>query len=637
MTQLQIENKYNKSLILENIKIDIQSNETLLTTLVQSFDQWIKSYFQGNTWDSKTNRLLSISEEDKQTYSLNLITSLVLNNEQTLQSLSTSVCESTDISLVQTTMEWISYLNTFSLIRDNLLEIIKPKRLSGETFKVISKLSLDHNTISNLTKCIYLPPLVQLPDTYTTNTDGGYLTQHKHVILGHHTNRHNNPINLNVINNLQKIGYVIHNTPISSRIKPEKMSDTLFEVFQSTTDSLISNELKDREFYFTYAFDKRGRVYDRGYHIHIQGDETNKSQLDFSREVKVTPRGMEWLKIDLANHYGLDKKTWDERISWVNENIDKLEDLISSADKPLLFKQAVTNFRYTQATGYSRQIVRLDATCSGPQIMSVLTKDVEAMRMFNVIGSDRVRDFYTEAANKMFELMPNSILFNEWKSKGELRKYIKKGLMTFFYNSKAKIEELIPSDEYPEEHKCFYNVCEMLCKGACELKSDFNEIFSEDMNLFKWRLPDGHTSYVPNMVKRSKRLEIQELGSKVTFEYREQGPDKENTSDNKNWRSLAVNVIHSVDAWVCREVINKLSSKDINVSPIHDSFGVHCNHCDELREVYRDCLVRLYESNISNDIAKDILNSNEDILEYNEVNPEITELIRSNTNGYYIC
>ena len=31
-----------------------------------------------------------------------------------------------------------------------------------------------------------------------------------------------------------------------------------------------------------------------------------------------TPK--EYLKIDIANSYGLDTKTWDERISWFDDN-----------------------------------------------------------------------------------------------------------------------------------------------------------------------------------------------------------------------------------------------------------------------------------------------------------------------------
>ena len=36
--------------------------------------------------------------------------------------------------------------------------------------------------------------------------------------------------------------------------------------------------------------------------------------------------GVDYLKIDIANHYGLDKKLWDERLAWVNEHEDNLED-----------------------------------------------------------------------------------------------------------------------------------------------------------------------------------------------------------------------------------------------------------------------------------------------------------------------
>lgn len=50
-----------------------------------------------------------------------------------------------------------------------------------------------------------------------------------------------------------------------------------------------------------------------------------------------------------------------------------------------------------------------------------------------------------------------------------------------------------------------------------------------------------------------------------------------------------------------------LAEQGCELSPIHDSFGVHANDCDLLRKLYRSLLARLYRENIIDDILSDIL------------------------------
>ena len=42
--------------------------------------------------------------------------------------------------------------------------------------------------------------------------------------------------------------------------------------------------------------------------------------------------GYQYIKIDVANHFGLDKETFEDRIQWVDTHIDDLEDFTTSAD-----------------------------------------------------------------------------------------------------------------------------------------------------------------------------------------------------------------------------------------------------------------------------------------------------------------
>lgn len=75
--------------------------------------------------------------------------------------------------------------------------------------------------------------------------------------------------------------------------------------------------------------------------------------------------GLDYLKIDIASNFGLDKKLWSERLDWFEEHKDKLHDMTKLADEPALFFAGVNAWEAVQrgeAIGYP---ISLDATSSG--------------------------------------------------------------------------------------------------------------------------------------------------------------------------------------------------------------------------------------------------------------------------------
>ncbi len=62
------------------------------------------------------------------------------------------------------------------------------------------------------------------------------------------------------------------------------------------------------------------------------GDDLSRGLLKFADKKPLGASGMRWLKIHLANLYGYDKASFDEREAWVVERLDEIYD---SALKPL--------------------------------------------------------------------------------------------------------------------------------------------------------------------------------------------------------------------------------------------------------------------------------------------------------------
>lgn len=75
--------------------------------------------------------------------------------------------------------------------------------------------------------------------------------------------------------------------------------------------------------------------------------------------------GYEYLMIDCANHFGLDKELFETRIQWVKDNMDALESFADQADKKPLFVKSVMAIRKAQAGIPTGHLVGFDATCSG--------------------------------------------------------------------------------------------------------------------------------------------------------------------------------------------------------------------------------------------------------------------------------
>ena len=55
--------------------------------------------------------------------------------------------------------------------------------------------------------------------------------------------------------------------------------------------------------------------------------------------------GREYLKIDVANQFGLDKENWNDRLAWFDENEANLEDLVKKAEEPAMYMAGVRAWR----------------------------------------------------------------------------------------------------------------------------------------------------------------------------------------------------------------------------------------------------------------------------------------------------
>lgn len=138
---------------------------------------------------------------------------------------------------------------------------------------------------------------------------------------------------------------------------------------------------------------------------------------------------VDYLKIDIANQYGepLDKKSFPQRIAWVN-SVKDLHSKVSKAEKPAQYLAAVLALEDAYAGVPSGHLVGLDACASGIAILGILIGCHTTSANTGVIGQKRM-DIYGECTEAMNGLLSNDISIS--------RADAKKATMTSYYGSVA--------------------------------------------------------------------------------------------------------------------------------------------------------------------------------------------------------
>lgn len=251
----------------------------------------------------------------------------------------------------------------------------------------------------------------------------------------------------------------------------------------------------------------------------------------------------EYLLADVAANFGLDKKEWDTRIQWTKDNMNQLESLVPQAKEQALYYAGVQALRTVQAGKPSGYPISLDASASGTQLLGLLSGCRNSMLFSNVLDSGTILDSYTEL-HKLMNI--RSVTRNE----------AKQAIMTSFYNSKAIPKKIFPNRQ---ELAKFYATLKAYTPGAFRLNEMFQRFQDPNATEYNWTLPDGYQAKV--VVKCLVEEEFEFFGEWDTAKYKVKAP-----TDYDN--SLSPNAIHSVDAFIVREMVARCSYDPVKIDAI---------------------------------------------------------------------
>lgn len=399
--------------------------------------------------------------------------------------------------------------------------------------------------------------------------------------------------------------------------------------------------------------------------------------------------GIQYLAIDVANHFGLDKLEFEDRIAWVKSNQEVLESLADKAEDKPLYVKSVNHFRRALRGLPTGHTVALDSCASGLQLMSVLTGCESGAYMTGLVDPNKRMDAYSLLTEYMNELLDESITVP--------RKQAKDSLMTSLYGSMAKPKEIFGKGT--PAYKAFYEVLSTKCKGAYALLRILLNAWDSTKEYNHWVLPDGFNAYIPVMQAITDRVKVEELNYTMSVQ----------TWVNKPMDfglSIPANAIHSVDGYVLRSLVRRcnynpkqvkkaiglieeallseyvtpehiveeavmpihlyfktnladivciqhiekivhqlphdmlgkllitletmLQHEPFEVITVHDSFACHANNCNTLRYWYKEVLAEIAESTLLNHLLTQIYGED---CTFKKINPNLASSIRNSNYG----
>ena len=273
--------------------------------------------------------------------------------------------------------------------------------------------------------------------------------------------------------------------------------------------------------------------------------------------------GMQYLQIDIANKFGLDKQDWDIRLDWFNQNQEKLLSLVPQAKEPALFYAGVQAWNQANQglpIGYP---ISLDACSSGLQLLACLTGDDKAAKLCGVIDTGHREDAYSVIYNEMVNSIGESAKIS--------RDDCKDAIMTSLYGSTA-----VPKQVFGEGKllQVFVDTMSNVAPAAWALNQVFLDIWDSTVLSHDWILPDNFHVHVNVMGTIKEKVQFFNKPYEVIT--------KVNTPKEKG-RSLGANVTHSIDGFLVRELTRRCDYRPDVVAKIQGMI-FNCWEKNELQD-----------------------------------------------------
>lgn len=388
---------------------------------------------------------------------------------------------------------------------------------------------------------------------------------------------------------------------------------------------VVARMMRDEEaIYFPHNLDFRGREYPVVPGLNPQGPDVARALLQFAEGVPIGDEdGPFWLAVHIANLFGVDKVSFEDRVAWVMEHeaeildsaLEPLDGTLFwyTADKPFMALAACmewAGYKLEGPTFLTRQPIAQDGSCSGLQHFSGMLLDSKGGKAVNLIPGEAPEDFYTEVlegVNAAIEQTDDPDL-RMWMGKVN-RLIVKRPAMTYAYSATTVgmrnqiLAELKKAPAMCPEGLEPYQAATILAPVVREQIEQVMPRAAEAMEWLKavavqmaehnlpvvWYTDFGLPVVQRSMETKQKRVTVLYDGRKLQLFL---AAEIDKVNKRKQAASIAPNFIHGNDAEHWMSVVERQACPSWAL--VHDSYGVHAPFVSTLREDLRNTFADMY-------------------------------------------
>ncbi|KAI5079887.1 hypothetical protein GOP47_0005366 [Adiantum capillus-veneris] len=412
----------------------------------------------------------------------------------------------------------------------------------------------------------------------------------------------------------------------------------------------VAREMKNEEcFYYPHNIDFRGRAYPLHPHLNHLGSDMCRGLLEFAEGRPLKRAGLRWLKIQLANLYGngVDKLSFDDRVAFVEENLDNIMD---SAKKPLEgcrwwvaaedpFQCLATCMEISNALSspdvesfISHLPVHQDGSCNGLQHYAALGRDILGAESVNLTAQQKPADVYTGIAVRVKGLLEKDFLAESLSEKARQlhsqvdRKLVKQTVMTSVYGvtyvgARAQIMNRLQERPSINDDKQAFNLSCYAAKTTLEALGemftaariimgwlgDCAKIVASQNQSVKWTTPLGLPVVQP--YRKPQRILVRTSLQILALT----DSNDTNIMVRRQKSAFPPNFVHSLDSTHMMMTAIACSKAGLTFAGVHDSYWTHAGDVDKMNVILREKFVELYNQPILENLLKSFKESFPDI------------------------